>query len=142
MKKSARIVSQNDFSLKVLVILLIYHCCISIRRKFSLFNLRFDEFFDFQELDLRSKVFDHFSLGIHKEFGEVPGDRVGDSSFLIEKFTIFSEIVIDRVSFLSIHINLLHHREFNVELLHKLTNLLRSSTFLSPKLIAWKSQNL
>ena len=139
MKKSARIVSQNDFSWKFWSFCSFILAEFSTRRKFSLFNLRFDEFFNFKELYLRSKVFYHFSLGIHKEFSEVPGDRVGSSCFLIEKFTIFSEIVVDRMSFLSIHFNLFHHGEFNVELLHKLTNLLRSSTFLSSKLVAWKS---
>ena len=110
---------------------------------FSLFYLRLNESCHFVNFCLRREEFYHLSFWVHKEFSKVPGNHLSFSCFLVEKFTVVSEVNEDWMSFLPIDLNLLHNREVNIELgLDKLLNFFRRSTFLPEELITGKSQDL
>ena len=107
------------------------------------------EFFNFRShlfwACFGTKIVDNFSFRVDNEFGKVPRD-VFNFSFLADRFICFLinlivlQIFVDRMSFLSIHINFREHRELYIELsLHEFEHFVFCPWFLGSKLIARES---
>jgi hypothetical protein len=99
---------------------------------------------DYQvEIGLGVKIFDHFSIAVHKEFGEVPGNQLHAFIRSVNEFTVISEISIDGVSVFAVDLNLRHHGKLHTILLGNiLVDLLIGSRLLFAELVAGESQNL
>jgi hypothetical protein len=104
--------------------------------------VRLDESQHLFDLRRRREELDNLALRIDEKFGKVPGNDFGCSGLSIIELTVVPEIDEERMSLFSIDLNLLHHRELNIEILFcEFLNLLRGAIFLTKELVARESED-